>query len=179
MLEPERTMLLHWLRQAISRGQFQLRGGDIVDTYVDVRRVCCEVPGRALIGDLLSSELDPFRPVSVGGMGIGGILVAQAVAHNRRCASFVLREEPKPHGRRSLIEGVLEPEDCVAVVEDVLTTGGSALAACLLVEAHGAQVVAVGAVLDRGGRAAIEAAGYPVIALTTLQDIDTREKEKV
>lgn len=177
-LEPEHTMLLHWLRQATEYGSFQLRSGEIVDTYCDVRRVCCEVPGRALIGDLLAHELDPFHPVSVGGLGIGGILVSQAVAHHRRCASFIFRDQPKHYGRvpSSLLEGILEPDDRVAIVEDVITTGGSALTACSLAESLGARVVAVAAVLDRGGRAAIEAAGYPVIAITTLQDIECEKQ---
>ena len=81
--------------------------------------------------------------------------------------AFTVRKEAKQHGTGKLIEGPFQPGDHVVVVEDVITTGGSALKAVEAVRAAGGIVVGVLALVDReeGGREAIEAAGLTVRAL--------------
>ena len=81
--------------------------------------------------------------------------------------AFTVRKEAKQHGTGKLIEGPFQPGDHVVVVEDVITTGGSALKAVEAVRAAGGIVVGVLALVDReeGGREAIEAAGLTVRSL--------------
>jgi orotate phosphoribosyltransferase len=87
-----------------------------------------------------------------------------------------VRKEAKQHGTGRLIEGPYREGDRVVVIEDVITTGGSALRAVEALRAAGGTVVGVLAVVDReeGGREAIEAAGLPVVALARAADIVAR-----
>jgi orotate phosphoribosyltransferase len=87
--------------------------------------------------------------------------------------AFTVRKEPKSHGTGQLIEGPFSPGDRVAVVEDVITTGASALRAATAIRSNGGIVAGVLAVVDRseGGREALEDEGLQVIALTTAAEI--------
>jgi orotate phosphoribosyltransferase len=87
--------------------------------------------------------------------------------------AFTVRKEPKAHGTQQLIEGPITPADSVVIVEDVLTTGGSALRATRAVQAFGARIVGVLAVVDReqGGSEALGQAGLEVKCLTKVSDI--------
>jgi orotate phosphoribosyltransferase len=87
--------------------------------------------------------------------------------------AFTVRKEAKQHGTGKLIEGPFQPGDHVVVVEDVITTGGSALKAVEAVRAAGGVIVGVLALVDReeGGREAIEAAGLSVVSLVTASDL--------
>ena len=84
-----------------------------------------------------------------------------------------MRKEAKGHGTKRRIEGNFAPGVGVVVTEDVITSGGSALQAIRAVEEEGGSVLGVLAVVDReeGGRAAIEQAGYPVVALATASSL--------
>jgi orotate phosphoribosyltransferase len=92
--------------------------------------------------------------------------------------AFTVRKQAKTHGTGRRIEGVFVPGARTVVVEDVITTGGSALEAVAAVRAEGGKVVGVLAVVDReeGGRAAIEAAGLPVRALVTLTQLNAHKR---
>jgi orotate phosphoribosyltransferase len=119
-----------------------------------------------------------WEPDAVGGLTLGADPVAYAIS----CASassaipiraFTVRKEPKAHGTQRLIEGPLREGDKVVVVEDVLTTGASTLQAIEAVQAFGAGLLGVLAVVDReeGGAARLRDAGYDVRRLTTVSDI--------
>jgi len=84
----------------------------------------------------------------------------------------MVRKESKGHGTNQYIEGPVQPGEEVAIVEDVVTTGGSSLRAIERCEAFGLKVVRVVAIIDRmeGGRQAFEQAGYPLNSLLTIQD---------
>ncbi|HEU5358482.1 MAG TPA: phosphoribosyltransferase family protein, partial [Gemmatimonadales bacterium] len=132
--------------------------------------------GQALIGRLGRAAIAAagWRPRSVGGLTMGADPVAYAIARASvdtppLIDAFSVRKAAKDHGTGRLIEGNFDAGDAVVVVEDVITSGGSALQAIRTLEAAGARVLGVFAVVDReeGGRAAIEAAGHAVIALTT------------
>jgi len=138
--------------------------------------------GLSTIGPLgvQALEASGWNPDSVGGLTLGADPVSYAIAYASALSgtpsplrAFTVRKEPKGHGTGKLIEGPFKPVDRVAVVEDVITTGGSALKAIDAIRAAGATVVGVIALVDReeGGRDAIEHAGYPVISLTTATEI--------
>jgi orotate phosphoribosyltransferase len=115
---------------------------------------------------------------TVGGLTLGADPVAYAIARASVEApplvdAFTVRKEVKSHGARRRIEGCFDPSRPVVVVEDVVTTGSSALAAIQAVEEAGAVVSGVLAVVDReeGGREAIAQAGYPLRSLVSLADL--------
>ena len=87
--------------------------------------------------------------------------------------AFVVRKEPKGHGRGKRIEGNFITTQPVVVVDDVITTGGSTLKAIEAIEEEGGKVAFALILVDRseGGREAIEAKGYPVAAAFTRADL--------
>jgi orotate phosphoribosyltransferase len=96
--------------------------------------------------------------------------IAAASAHaGTPIDAFSVRKEAKAHGTAQQIEGNFRSGARVVVVEDVITSGGSAEKAIAAVTAAGGQVVGVLAVVDReqGGRQKLEAGGHVVVALTT------------
>ncbi len=118
------------------------------------------------------------HPDVIGGMTMGADPLSYAIAGEswRRGApihAFSVRKRVKRHGTGRRIEGCFEPGARVVIVEDVITTGGSALQACEAVRQEDGTVLAVFCAVDRqeGGREAIEAAGYRVIALYGLDDL--------
>ena len=86
---------------------------------------------------------------------------------------FVVRKEPKGHGKGRQIEGGFASGDSVVALDDVITTGGSTLQAIEAIEREGGKVEFVAVLVDRqeGGREAIEEAGYPVVALFTRDEL--------
>ena len=120
---------------------------------------------------------------AVGGLTLGADPISYAIAHasaleadagtGGMVRSFTVRKEAKQHGTGKLIEGPFHPGDRVVVVEDVITTGGSALKAVEAIRAAGGQILGVLALVDReeGGREALEAAGLTVISLVTATDL--------
>ena len=139
--------------------------------------------GLALIGPLALHALrtSDWNVSAVGGLTLGADPVSYAIAYASALAdaplrAFTVRKEAKAHGTGRLIEGPFSAGDRVAVIEDVITTGGSALRATDAIRAAGGIVAGVLALVDReeGGREAIEAAGLPVISLVTASEIVAR-----
>jgi orotate phosphoribosyltransferase len=184
MTDHERLVQLLATRSA-RKGQFTLASGAQSNLYIDARMTAMSPEGLATIGPLGLHALreSGWNPDSVGGLTLGADPVSYAIAYAsaleaQRSAvaplrAFTVRKEAKVHGTGKLIEGPFHSADRVAVVEDVITTGGSALKAIDAIRAAGGTVIGVIALVDReeGGRVRIEHAGYPVIALTTATEI--------
>ena len=136
--------------------------------------------GLAVIGGLGLDRLAVrgWTPRAVGGLTLGADPVAYALAltawrRGQPLDAFTVRKQPKEHGTGKRIEGCFAPGYPVVVVEDVLTTGGSAREAIGAVEREGGHVLGVLAVVDRqeGGREALERAGYVVDVFLTAADL--------
>jgi len=185
MTDLERLIAL-LARRSARRGQFTLASGRTSTLYIDARLTTMSPEGLALIGPLgLSAIRDAgWAPDAVGGLTLGADPVSYAISYASASAppavrAFTVRKEAKAHGTGRLIEGPFEAGDRVAIVEDVITTGGSALRAASAVDAAGGTVVGVLALVDReeGGREAIEAAGYAVRALAPASAIVRQMEE--
>lgn len=145
--------------------------------YLDGKQVTLSAEGLLHISYGLLELLQDVEFTGFGGMSIGadpivgGVLVA-AAAQNRSLQGFMVRKEAKGHGTQRFIEGPVQPGDRVVIVDDVVTTGGSALQAVERVEEFGCKVVHAVGIIDRlqGGRAAFEARGIPFKALLTVHD---------
>jgi orotate phosphoribosyltransferase len=171
--------------RSAKRGDFVLASGRRSSLYVDCRLTAMHPEGLLLIGRVgLAALRTSGWPVdSVGGLTLGADPIAYAIAHASALAAehgdgqmvraFTVRKEAKQHGTGKLIEGPFQAGDHVVVVEDVITTGGSALKAVEAVRAAGGTVVGVLALVDRqeGGREAIEAAGLEVRSLVTAEQL--------
>jgi len=136
--------------------------------------------GLALIGPLglLAIEGAGWGVDAIGGLTLGADPIAFAVAResadtSRPIHAFTVRKEAKTHGTGQLIEGCFEPKTRVIVVEDVFTTGGSALKAVDAVRQAGGMVMGVLGVVDRdeGGIAAIEKTGLAARALVSIHEL--------
>ncbi len=176
---PLSTLIALLATRSAKRGDFVLASGRRSSLYVDCRLTTMSPDGQMLIGRAgLAALRDSGWPVdSIGGLTLGADPIAYAIAHASALAAergdgamvraFTVRKEAKQHGTGKLIEGPFVAGDRVVVVEDVVTTGGSALKAVEAVRAAGGTVLGVLALVDReeGGREAIEAAGLAVRSL--------------
>jgi orotate phosphoribosyltransferase len=165
------------------RGQFTLASGRQSTLYIDARLTTMSPDGLALIGPLALAALRDtgWSVDAVGGLTLGADPISYAVAYASAAGdapirAFTVRKEAKSYGAGRLIEGPFRTGDRVAVIEDVITTGGSALRAVDAVRQAGGSVAGVLALVDReeGGREALESAGLSVLALTRASDIVTR-----
>jgi orotate phosphoribosyltransferase len=176
-LESLRRLLLE---RSVKRGDFTLASGRHSTFYIDCRRSTMSAEGMVLIGRMgwAAIRRAGWRASAIGGLTMGADPVAYAIAaaslgSEHPVDAFSVRKQQKEHGTGRLIEGNFRPGDRVIIVEDVITTGDSARRASRAVQDAGGSVVGVLAVVDRqeGGRSALEAAGHPVIALTTVADL--------
>jgi len=168
--------------RSVTHGDFVLASGRRSTFYIDARRTTMAAEGLAVIGTLALERLAAlgWRPDVVGGLTLGADPVAYAIAAASRGAgrgpavdAFSVRKRAKAHGTGKRIEGCFAPGAAVVIVEDVITTGRSALEAIGAVESAGGRVLGVLAVVDReeGGRAALEQAGYAVATLVTATEL--------
>ena len=163
-------------RRSIRHGDFVLASGARSSYYIDCRPSTMSGEGQALIGPMAIAALRAkgWRPQGIGGLTMGADPVAYAIARASvdlppALDAFSVRKQAKEHGTGKRVEGNFAAGDSVVVIEDVITSGGSALQAIEAIRAEGGKVLGVLAVVDReqGGRAKLEAAGHPVVALIT------------
>ena len=176
-LSHARTRLVEELREhALVIGEVTLTSGARAQYYVDAKRAILRPEGFAALAALLAAQVRDWEGTAVGGMTMGADAVAcAALAGGARVKAFFVRKDAKAHGLQRRIEGPpLDVDDRCVVVEDVVTTGGSTLAAIAALQQDGFQICGVVSVLDRlaGGGAAIEReAGAPYVALSTIDDV--------
>ncbi|MGI8945062.1 MAG: orotate phosphoribosyltransferase [Thermoleophilaceae bacterium] len=172
-----RERLLAELREhALVLGLVTLSSGLEATYYVDAKRAILRPAGFSALAELVGAEVERTEATAVGGLTMGADPVAcAALAAGVDAKAFFVRKERKAHGLERWVEGPpLEPGERCLVVEDVVTTGGSTVAAIERVLAEGLVVAGVLSVVDRlaGGREAIErAAAAPYRALATIDEI--------
>ncbi len=159
---------------------FRLSSGKMSNVYFDLRLTTLSPEGQYLIGNLLYDMIQKLglKPKAVGGLTMGADPVASATAYcsylkGNPIEAFVIRKEPKTHGRGLQIEGNVKEGDDVIIVDDVLTTGGSTIKAINIAKEAGLNVLAVIVVLDRceqNGKENVEKLGYPVYSILTIKD---------
>lgn len=180
-----RARLLDLLREhSLALGDFTLASGRKSRYYLDTKRTTLLPEGAYLAGRLLLDLLREKRIVvdAIGGPTIGAdpiVCAAAALSHmeGRPLRAFLVRKEAKAHGTGRRLEGNLAPGSRVAVVEDVVTTGGSTLEAVRAVEEEGHRVVAVVCLVDReeGGEGRLSS--YPFHCLYRSSEILGGDRE--
>ena len=160
---------------ALLQGEFTLTSGKKSDYYFEGKRLTLSPEGAYLTGKVVFDELADVGVDAIGGVAIGGYPMVAAVAlvshlEGKPIPSFVVREETKEHGTRRKIEGGLKEGSRVAIVDDVITTGGSVGRAIEAAEAANCKVVKVIVLVDRheGGSDKLKKKGYDFTAIIDL-----------
>ncbi|MEM9826159.1 MAG: orotate phosphoribosyltransferase [Planctomycetota bacterium] len=165
-------------QQALQRGSFTLASGKTASYYLDCRTVTLHPRGANLIGtEMLDRMVAAGLPDAVGGMAIGADPITAAIVtlagqRDLPLRGFMVRKEAKGHGTGKQVEGPVEAGQSVVIVEDVITSGGSALKAVDAAEAFGLTVTKVIGIIDRlaGGQQVFSARGIPLETLCTIRD---------
>ena len=179
MTDTKQRLIDYISADAVFHGDFTLTSGKKATYYVDLRKISLDHRVAPLIGQVMLDLIAPVANVrAVGGMTMGADPVAAAIMHQGVARgisydAFVVRKEPKDHGRGRQVEGPDLAGHRVIVLEDTSTTGGSPLAAIDALLKVGAEIAAVAVVVDRntGARERIEAAGYPYLYAIGLTDL--------
>jgi orotate phosphoribosyltransferase len=173
------------LERSVRRGDFVLASGRRSAFYIDCRPATMSAEGMVLIGRMGWAAIRKagWQPAAVGGLTMGADPVSFAIAAASfggapPVDAFSVRKEAKEHGTGRPIEGNFKSGDRVVIIEDVITSGDSARKAAEAVRQAGGQVLGIVAVVDReeGGAAALEAAGWPVRALTTASALGLKDR---
>lgn len=182
----DKDALLALVRQkALKFGDFTLASGKKATYYLDGKQVTLDAGGALLVAEGILDLLGAGGlPDAIGGMSIGADPITAAVitvsaVRGTPLVGFMVRKEAKGHGTNQYIEGPVKPGDRVAIVEDVVTTGGSSLSAIQRCEAFGLKVVQVLAIVDRmeGGAKAFRDRGYPFASLLSIKDFGIEPPE--
>lgn len=157
-------------QRSFGRGEITLASGRKSDFYFNLKPTMCDPEGATLLAGLTYDALKSDQVDYIGGLEMGAVPLAGALAQlswikGRPIAAFFVRKKPKEHGARLAIEGLAKGETLsgkrVVIVEDVTTTGGSALKAVEAVREAGAEIALVFTMVDRneGADAAFKDAG--------------------
>lgn len=166
-------------RLSFKRGDFVLASGKRSNYYIDCRLTTLDGRGAYLIGSLLYDMLADLHVDAVGGMTLGADPIVSSIIYRsaevgaRPLSGFIVRKEAKGHGAGRQIEGHIAPWMRVALVEDVVTTGGSTLKAIEAIrrEYPTVEIVRILAIIDRdaGGKEAFTRLQIPFEALYNVQ----------
>lgn len=177
----KRTRLIELLRQrSFEKKRVILASGRESDFFIDCKQTMLTAEGHALAGELLFELVKELPECdAVAGVELGGCPLASAVSlvshqKGRDLPALYVRKARKDHGSAKLVEGdkALFPGIRVALLEDVITTGGSSLKAAESLKEVGAVLVGIVALVDReeGGAETIRQAGIPMVSLARRSD---------
>ena len=138
---------------------FTLASGRQSNYYFNCKRTTLDPEGMNLIGTIIFDMLKDTDITAAGGLTLGADPIANALAvisyqKGKPIKSFIVRKDAKDHGTKSAIEGSVRPGEKVAIIDDVITTGGSTITAIEQARKAGLSVVMVITLVDReeGGR---------------------------
>jgi orotate phosphoribosyltransferase len=162
--------------RSFGRGEITLASGRKSDFYFNLKPTMCDPEGAALLAELTFDALRDDELDFIGGLEMGAVPLAGALAQlsylkNHPIAAFFVRKKPKEHGAKLAIEGLAPGESLqgkrIVIVEDVTTTGGSAIKAADAVREAGGDIALVFTMVDREEGAAenFAAAGLPFRSL--------------
>jgi orotate phosphoribosyltransferase len=175
-----RQMLLD---RSMRFGEFVLSSGATSNYYIDVRKTSLHPDGLRLITRMFWDVLKSDRVTAVGGLTLGADplvagLMLHAAAEGQTLEGFLVRKTTKDHGLRGQVEGNLAGHKRIAILDDVITSGESALIAAEAAESYKAEVVRVLAVVDReqGAAQVFEQRGYAFSALFSIDELLPAER---
>lgn len=166
------------VEKSLKKGEFTLASGKKSSYYIDGKRTTLDSRGAYLVARTFLAMLADDVPDAIGGLTLGadpivGSLLSLAGMEDLDLRGFLVRKEPKSHGTRSRVEGPLKKRDRVVIIEDVVTTGGSALSAIEALDGFECDIVRVMAIVDRdeGGTENLREAGYRLESIFTIREL--------
>jgi orotate phosphoribosyltransferase len=175
-----RQMLLD---RSMKFGEFVLSSGATSHYYIDVRKTSLHPEGLKLITKLFWEQLEQDDVTAIGGLTLGADPLVAGImwwSHEmgKPLEGFLVRKSTKDHGTRGQVEGNLAGHKRVAILDDVITSGESALIAAESAESYKAEVVRVLAVVDReqGAQQIFQQRGYPFTPLFSIGDLLPAQK---
>jgi len=181
MKEKLRELILEKSLKVADEPVFKLSSGKLSTYYIDLRVLTLDAEGGYIIGSLIFDMIKDENPNAIGGLTLGADPISYAVAFvsylkGQPIKPFVVRKKPKGHGTGKQIEGNIKEGDKVIIVDDVITTGGSALKAAKVSKENGLEVLEIIAIVDReeGGKENIEKEGFkfrPIFKISELLDM--------
>src|SRR5882724_5649089 len=171
------------LERSMRFGEFVLSSGITSNFYIDVRKTSLHPEGLRLISQMFWEILKQDNITAVGGLTLGadplvaGVML-HAAAQGKSLEGFLVRRGAKDHGMRGQVEGNLAGHKRVAILDDVITSGESALIAAESAESYKAEVVRVLTVVDReqGAQQIFQQRGYPFTPLFSIGDLLPAQK---
>ncbi len=160
---------------------FTLASGRTSNYYFNCKPTTLDPEGMNLIGNIIFDMLEDSKVTATGGLTLGADPIANAISvisyqRGRPIKSFIVRKEVKAHGTKSKIEGNVKEGERVAILDDVITTGGSTIAAIEKAQDYGLVIDRVITLIDReeGGKENIEKSVsnvYSVFTRTEIMDL--------
>jgi orotate phosphoribosyltransferase len=173
-LEARNKLFALLKEKAFRRGRVVLASGRESDFYFDMKPAMLDPDGAALMAELILQQIHDVKTDCIGGLEMGAVPLIAPVAmlspkFGRPLPGFFVRKAVKDHGTKKRVDGTDIAGKTVVILEDVTTTGGSAMDAVRAVTEAGANVALVISILDRGEGAAelYAAAGIPFKSLFT------------
>ncbi|RUM61106.1 MAG: orotate phosphoribosyltransferase [Persephonella sp.] len=178
MREKLKKLILERALKVADKPIFKLSSGKLSTYYIDLRTITLDPEGGYIIGNLIYEKIKDTEVSAIGGLTLGADPIAYATSltaylNKRYIKPFVVRKEPKKYGTGKQIEGNLSEGEKVFIVDDVITTGGSALKAARVAKENNLDVLGIIAIVDReeGGEENIRKEGfefYPIFKISEL-----------
>ena len=165
---------------ALKFGRFVLASGAVSEYYIDIKKASTDPKVLYMMSIMMAEKMqdENIRPDRIAGVVLGSVPLAAALSLATGIPYVMVRKEKKDHGTGSLIEGDLNPGDKVLVVEDVVTTAGSSIAAIKTLRDNGAVVEDALSVIDResGGEENYAEIGVKFYSLVKASEILKEKK---
>src|SRR5713226_1108680 len=179
--DARRRLLELFKSRAVFFGNFTLASGKQSTYYINSKKAIFNAEALWLMGEVIYQMTRTMNLQALGGPEVGAIPMATAAAmryheQGQSIEAFYVRKQSKGHGSKEMVEGIVKPADKVALLDDVLTTGGSVLQAIQEVERLDARIAAVICIVDRleGAREALD--HYNFLPIFTIRDFGIEPK---
>lgn len=172
----ERANVLH---KAETPKQFvSLASGGLSPYYFELKKATLNPSCLQLIAKLVETELENTEVDAVAGMALGAVPICIATSLKMNIPSIIVRKEPKAHGMANKVEGIINPGDKIAVIDDVTTTGSSILETIEEMKKRGGFIVKVITVVDRleGAREKLKEKGYELTSILDRRDFGVTDE---
>jgi orotate phosphoribosyltransferase len=178
-IDQDKSELLNILKsQAFSRGKFVLSSGKTSDFYLDARRVTLSAAGAYLTARIILDMVSQDKIDAIGGPTLGadpmvGAIASQSYQAGRPINTFIIRKQPKAHGKGQQVEGPLLKEgSSVVIIDDVATTGKAFVESIIVLHGMGIKIKKAICVVDRqeGAREALAQYNVPLESIFTISE---------
>jgi orotate phosphoribosyltransferase len=167
--------------RSFAKGHFKLASGRVSNYYLDLKPTMFHPEGAAGLSEMILDRLHDLKADYVGGLALGAVPLVSTITmassrHEKPIAGFFVRKDVKDHGTKKLVDGLPAGETLagkrVVILEDVTTSGDSAMIAVKAAQDSGADVILVLSIVDRqeGAAELYRQSGIPFDALFTARD---------